>query len=195
MSAMAAHPTLAITSGEPAGIGPELCAMLAERHARQHFAARLVVLGDAALLAGRARRIDISPHYARYDPLAFAPAGGAVEVWHQPLAAPAVPGHADPTNARSVLSMLEAACDACATGAMAALVTGPVQTSAIPSLEAHPLPRWLALGVRACVNTDNTLFSQVSAREEHARARSIPRMTDALLDRAIAVGHAAKFRR
>ena len=128
---MAAHPTLAITSGEPAGIGPELCAMLAERHARQHFAARLVVLGDAALLAGRARRIDISPHYARYDPLAFAPAGGAVEVWHQPLAAPAVPGHADPTNARSVLSMLEAACDACATGAMAALVTGPVQKSAI----------------------------------------------------------------
>jgi 4-hydroxythreonine-4-phosphate dehydrogenase len=41
-----------------------------------------------------------------------------------------VPGHSDPTNARSVLSMLETGCDGCATGAFAALVTGPVQKSA-----------------------------------------------------------------
>ena len=128
---MAAHPTVAITSGEPAGIGPELMAMLADRHASRHFPARLVVLGDAALLADRALRIGASARYARYDPLAFAPIGSAIEVWDQPLAAPAAPGHPDPTNARSVLSMLEAGCDACATGAMAALVTGPVQKSAI----------------------------------------------------------------
>jgi 4-hydroxythreonine-4-phosphate dehydrogenase len=128
---MAAHPTLAITTGEPAGIGPELMARLAERHAQQPFPARLVLLGDEALLAERARRIGAVPRYARYDPLAFAPIGSAIEVWHQPLAAPAVPGHPDPTNARSVLSMLEAGCDACATGAMNALVTGPVQKSAI----------------------------------------------------------------
>jgi 4-hydroxythreonine-4-phosphate dehydrogenase len=126
-----AHPTIGITSGEPAGIGPELVARLAERHASRHFAARLVVLGDEALLVERAHRIGLAPRYARYDPLAFSPPGGAVEVWHQPLAAPAVPGHPDPTNARSVLSMLEAGCDACATGAFAALVTGPVQKSAI----------------------------------------------------------------
>ena len=126
-----AHPTIGITSGEPAGIGPELVARLAQRHASEHFAARLVVLGDEALLAERAHRIGLVPRYARYDPLAFSPAGGAIEVWHQPLAAPAVPGHPDPTNARSVLSMLEAGCDACATGAFAALVTGPVQKSAM----------------------------------------------------------------
>ena len=128
---MGAHPTIAITSGEPAGIGPELVAMLAARHARQPFACRLVVLGDAALLAERARRSGIDTRYSRSDPRAFAPAGSTVEVWDQPLAAPAVPGHPDPTNARSVLSMLEAGCDACATGAFAALVTGPVQKSAI----------------------------------------------------------------
>lgn len=128
---MARHPTIAITAGEPAGIGPELVARLAERHDAQAFPARLVVLGDQALLAARARRIGIVPRYVRYDPLAFAPLGSAIEVWHQPLAAPAVPGHPDPTNARSVLSMLEAGCDACATGAFAALVTGPVQKSAI----------------------------------------------------------------
>jgi len=125
------HPTIAITAGEPAGIGPELIARLAERHAARPFAGRLVVLGDAALLAERARRIGVSARYGRYDPLAFAPPGGAIEVWHQPLAAPAAPGHPDPTNARSVLSMLETGCDACATGAFGALVTGPVQKSAI----------------------------------------------------------------
>jgi 4-hydroxythreonine-4-phosphate dehydrogenase len=128
---VSSHPTIAITSGEPAGIGPELIARVAERHAARHFPARLVVLGDEALLAERAQRIGMPPHYARYDPLAFVPLGSALEVWHQPLAAPAVPGHPDPTNARSVLSMLERACDACATGAFAALVTGPVQKSAI----------------------------------------------------------------
>ena len=126
---MAANPTIAITSGEPAGIGPELCAMLAERHRRAPFNARLVLLGDVELLGERARRIGTDAHYAPYDPLAFGPMGGAIEVWQQPLAAPAKPGHPDPTNSRSVLAMLEAACDACATGAMAALVTAPVQKS------------------------------------------------------------------
>ena len=128
---MASHPTIAITAGEPAGIGPELCAMLAARHAERPFPARLVVIGDEALLALRARRIDVRVGYSRYDPLAFAAAGGAIEIWNQPLSAPAVPGHPDPTNARSVLSMLEAGCDGCATGAFGALVTGPVQKSAI----------------------------------------------------------------
>src|SRR4029077_81092 len=128
---MPSHPTIAITSGEPAGIGPELSALLADRHAKQPFPARLGVLGDEALLGERARRIGVAANYDRYDPLAFAPLGSALEVWHQPLAAPAVPGHPDPTNARSVLSMLERGCDACATGAFAALVTGPVQKSTI----------------------------------------------------------------
>ena len=128
---MAAHPTIAITAGEPAGIGPELVAMLAARHAAKPFPARLVVLGDESVLIERARRIGAHPAYSRYDPLAFAPVGGAIEVWHQPLAAPPVPGHPDPTNARSVLSMLEQGCDACATGAIGALVTGPVQKGTI----------------------------------------------------------------
>jgi len=128
---MSAHPTIAITSGEPAGIGPELMARLAIRHAERPFPARLVVLGDRDLLEARARRIGVAPRYLPYDPLAFAPHGGPVEVWHHPLAAPAVPGHPDPTNALAVLSTLEDACDACATGAFAALVTAPLQKSVI----------------------------------------------------------------
>lgn len=77
--------------------------------------------------------------------------------------------------------------------AIEACPTSNLHTGAIPRLADHPLPRWLELGVRACVCTDNTLFSAVSSPEEHARARSIPGMTDELLARAIANGHAAAF--
>lgn len=73
--------------------------------------------------------------------------------------------------------------------------TSNLHTGAIPALAAHPLPRWLRLGVRACVNTDNTLLSSVDAPEEHRRARAIPGMDDALLQRAIDHGHAARFSR
>ena len=125
------RPALAITSGEPAGIGPELVARLAQRHAESPFPARLVILGDHALLAARAARIGATPRYAEFDPAAFAPAGGVVEIWHQPVAAPVFAGQPDPTNAHSVIAMLEHAADACATGAFAALVTAPVQKSVI----------------------------------------------------------------
>ncbi len=76
-----------------------------------------------------------------------------------------------------------------------ACVTSNLHTGAIARIADHPLPRWLELGVRACICTDNTLLSDVDATEEHARARSIPGMTDALLERAIAHGHAAAFSR
>jgi len=125
------RPVIAITAGEPAGIGPELVAMLAQRHASIPFAARLVLLGDAALLAARAARIGATPRYATYDPAAFAPSGGVVEIWHQPLSVPVVAGAPDPTNAHAVLAMLQHATDACATGAFAALVTAPVQKSVL----------------------------------------------------------------
>jgi 4-hydroxythreonine-4-phosphate dehydrogenase len=126
----AARPVVAITSGEPAGIGPELCAMLAAAHAREPLPARLVILGDLALLRERAQRIGLAPHFAAFDPAAFSP-HGAVEVWHMPVAVPAIPGQPDPTNASAVLEMLRHGTDACATGAFSALVTAPVQKSAI----------------------------------------------------------------
>ncbi len=122
-------PVLAITAGEPAGIGPEICAMLAVRHAQHPYPARLVVIGDRELLAARAARIGLAPRYADFDPVAFAPAGGVVEVWHHPLPAPVVPGHPDATNAQAVLEMLRDAIDGCATGAFGALVTAPMQKS------------------------------------------------------------------
>jgi adenosine deaminase len=73
--------------------------------------------------------------------------------------------------------------------------TSNLHTGAIARPEEHPLPRWLALGVKACVCTDNTLFSDVTASQELARARALPGMTDALCAAAVAAGHAARFAR
>ncbi|HEU5059317.1 MAG TPA: hypothetical protein VFU21_22445, partial [Kofleriaceae bacterium] len=73
--------------------------------------------------------------------------------------------------------------------------TSNLHTGTIARADQHPLPRWLALGVRACVCTDNTLFSDVTASEELRRAATLPGMTPALVEAAIAFGHAARFAR
>lgn len=73
--------------------------------------------------------------------------------------------------------------------------TSNLHTGVIAATNEHPLPRWLKLGVRACICTDNTLLSDVDARTEHQRAAAIPGMTPQLLDMAVAFGHAAAFAR
>lgn len=105
--------------------------MLAARHAREPYAARLVVIGDRDVLESRAQRIGLAPQYAAYQPGSDAPGSGTIEVWHQPVTAPVTAGTPDPVNAASVVTMLGRACDACATGAFDALVTAPVQKSVL----------------------------------------------------------------
>jgi adenosine deaminase len=73
--------------------------------------------------------------------------------------------------------------------------TSNVHTGVIADVTAHPLPRWLARGLRACVCPDNTLLSAVTSREEHARAARIPGMGAREMAAVIAAGHAAAFRR
>ena len=123
---MTAPATIAVTIGEPAGIGPDLCVRLAERK----WPVRLVLIGDMELLRERARRLGAG---IRFVPHAKhgAPAPGAIEVAHFPLVAPTVPGEPDPANARVVLTTLDAALAGCMAGEFAAMVTAPVQKSVI----------------------------------------------------------------
>jgi adenosine deaminase len=76
-----------------------------------------------------------------------------------------------------------------------ACVTSNLHTGAVAAIAEHPLPRWLELGVRACVCTDNTLFSAVNSPEEVERVAAIPGMTPELLEQARENGHRAAFRR
>jgi 4-hydroxythreonine-4-phosphate dehydrogenase len=125
------HPAIAVTVGEPAGIGPELLAMLGERHRRDPFAARLVFVGDRDLLIKRAALAGFAVQYRDFRPGLPGRTDGTIEIWHQPIGAPVTPGRPDPSNAFCVLDMLAHAADGCATGAFAALVTAPVQKSVL----------------------------------------------------------------
>lgn len=119
-------PVIAITTGEPAGIGPELCAALATC-ARP---ARLVLIGNLALLEARARQIGSDARFLPYRAGAAEPAG-ALEVLDLPLAARAEAGRLNPANAAYVLRTLDVATDGCLAGEFAAMVTAPVQKSVI----------------------------------------------------------------
>jgi 4-hydroxythreonine-4-phosphate dehydrogenase len=96
------RPVIALTSGEPAGIGPELC----ERIAGEKFDARLVVIGDRSLFK-------------------------SVEVDHVPLRRARVAGKLDPANSPYVLALLDRAIAGCLAGEFDAMVTAPVQKSVI----------------------------------------------------------------
>lgn len=117
---------LAITAGEPAGIGPDLVVMGAQA-ARD---AGWVVLGDADVLRQRAAalRCPLVIDEALHAP---AMAAGRLTVMHVPVARKVVPGTLDRANAPHVLRMLEIAADGCQQGQFRALVTGPVQKSII----------------------------------------------------------------
>ena len=123
-------PRIALTSGEPAGIGPELCLTVATRT----LPCQLVCLADRELLAERARTLQLPVRLRDYVPQspAAAPAQpGELLVAHHPLAAPSVPGRADPANARYVLALLDRAIDGTLAGEFDALVTAPVHKGVI----------------------------------------------------------------
>ncbi len=119
-------PRIAITPGEPAGIGPDLCTALGPGIPE----AELVLVADADLIRARTAALGGKPELPELD-LAAPPRPNRVSILHRPLAAPTRAGRLDPTNAAYVLDTLRRACDGCLHGDFAALVTGPVHKGVI----------------------------------------------------------------
>jgi len=119
-------PRIAVTAGEPAGIGPDIVASLAD----EAWPVELVVIGDPELIGARARR---SIQVERYDPATTAQPGvaGRLLVSECRLNASARCGELDVANAGYVIETLERACDGCLSGEFDAMVTAPVQKSII----------------------------------------------------------------
>lgn len=127
---------IAITTGEPAGVGPELTARALADAATRWPDARFTVLGDAGLIAARAAAVGL-------DWTCMTAAGGGahvanahvanahVAVAHRALAAPAEAGKLNPANGRYVLDLLDAAIDGALAGEYDAIVTAPLQKSTI----------------------------------------------------------------
>jgi len=132
--ARGARPAIAVTVGEPAGIGPELAIRAAWARRAE---VNCVLLGDAAFLAMTASYIDPAIKLSALSLQAVRNGGlphfgpERVTVIDVPLAAHVVPGTLDKENGRSVLATLDAAVEGVAAGWFEAVVTAPLQKSTI----------------------------------------------------------------
>ena len=106
-------PVIAVTSGEPAGIGPDICLSLVEAN----FPARLVIVGDRALIESRAKQLGKTID--------------GLDILHVPLCAPCEAGRLDIRNAPYVIAVLDRALAGCQSGEFAAMITAPVHKGVI----------------------------------------------------------------
>jgi 4-hydroxythreonine-4-phosphate dehydrogenase len=183
-------PTVAVTTGEPAGIGPDLCTELLDHLPR---GCRAVLIGDRSLFGRarprRTRQLDIPA----FDPTR--PPRPGVELLHVPLTTPARPGVLDATNARYVLHTLDFAVDGCTAGVFDSIVTAPVQKSIINDagikFTGHteylarrtgtPLPVMLLVGggLRVALATTHVPLRKVSSALTPDRLTAVLRIVDA----------------
>ena len=121
-------PPIALTCGESAGIGPDLCVAVAQG-ARDY---PLVCLADRTMLQQRAERLGL-PCLLRDYASGMPPtqAAGELTVLHLPLAAPAVPGQVDLRNAAATLRLIDRAVLGCERLEFSAMVTAPIHKSVI----------------------------------------------------------------
>ncbi|MBA4141599.1 MAG: 4-hydroxythreonine-4-phosphate dehydrogenase PdxA [Nitrosospira sp.] len=122
-------PTLAITAGEPAGIGPDLCVHIAQLP----LPCNVVVIVDRQLLRERALLLHLPLEITDYPTQAEPRHSGcpSLQVLHMPLNQNAIPGKLLPSNARPVLNTLDRAIEGCVNGEFGAMVTGPVHKGVI----------------------------------------------------------------
>ncbi len=118
-----------VTSGEPAGIGPDLCLKIAQRD----WPCDLVFAADADLFAERAQLLGLAVTFSVYEPSAprTAARAGTLRVCSEKVATPVEPGRLDTANAGYVVRLLERALQGCVEGEFDAMVTAPVQKSVI----------------------------------------------------------------
>ncbi len=122
-------PCLAITAGEPAGIGPDLCIKIAQ----EPSAVQRVVIADPDLMQSRARQLGMTLELKPYDPDAIpAPqAAGQLNILPVPMVVTCQAGQLDARNAAYVLETLRLGGEGCLSGRFAAVVTAPVHKGII----------------------------------------------------------------
>lgn len=120
---------LAITAGEPAGIGPDLCIQIAQ----QGHSQELIVIADPALLQQRAEHLGLPLQLNSYHPEqpAQPTAPGTLTVCPVALKSAAQPGQLDPQNATYVLTTLTRATEGCLNHEFDAMITAPVHKGVI----------------------------------------------------------------
>lgn len=122
-------PRIAITAGEPAGIGADLCVLLAH----QPLNAEVVMIADANMLQARAKELKSDIKIQEYSAKSHTAhlGNGAITVLHQTISQPAVAGQLDSSNSQYVLETLKTAALGCVNLAFDAMVTAPVHKGII----------------------------------------------------------------
>ena len=127
---MSAPLIFALTPGEPAGIGPDLCLLLAGQRQSQI----LVAIASAQMLRERAALLGLNCTIIEVTPAAWPTqpaAAGGLYVWDTPLSSPVQPGVLDKANAAYVLETLRRAGQGCLDGDFAGMITAPVHKGVI----------------------------------------------------------------
>ena len=119
-------PRIAITSGEPAGIGPDLCLMLAQ----QNIDADIIIIGDKDALAARAKQLNIDINLLPYDPK-NTQRSQSISVLHVPTTKKVIAGKLNVNNSQYVLNTLNTAIVGCQNNDFDAIVTAPVHKGII----------------------------------------------------------------
>ncbi|QSB00569.1 4-hydroxythreonine-4-phosphate dehydrogenase PdxA [Methylomonas sp. EFPC1] len=122
-------PRIALTPGEPAGVGPDLCIQLAQ----QEQVCQLVAIADPELLQQRAEQLGLPLAIQLFDidQAVNKQQAGTLTVLPISLSEPAVCGRLNPNNSPYVLETIRQATLGCMSGAFAAMVTGPVHKGVI----------------------------------------------------------------
>lgn len=120
------EPIIVVTSGEPAGIGPDICLDLAE----VDLPCRVVVLGNEVVLKQRANLLNRIIEIVEFDPNCV-PRKGVLEIISMPLAQPCEVGKLNSKNASYVLQLLDRAYDGVVNGEFEAMVTAPIHKGVI----------------------------------------------------------------
>ena len=158
---------LLITTGEPAGIGPELVLMLA---AQGQLPEQAVAIGDVDMLRQRAEALGLAVTLLETLPGQEVKAvAGKLPVWPVALKEPAVPGVLNPANAGYVLATLKLAVNACQAGQASAIVTAPLHKGVIieggyPDFTGHT--EWL----RDACGVDDVVMMLATDAALHASA-------------------------
>ena len=120
---------VAITPGEPAGIGPDITLQLAQRD----WPLELVVCASPQLLLDRAQQLKLPLSLRQYQPGSAAQPqrAGTLTILPVELPAPVTAGQLTLANSHYVLATLARACDGCLSGEFSALITGPVHKGVI----------------------------------------------------------------
>lgn len=184
-------PRIALTPGEPAGIGPDLCVQLAQ----QDLSCEIIVIASPQLLEERAKQLGLPLQIKEFDSVnpATAHTAGRLTVLPVELAEPVQCGQLNPANSRYVLKTITKATKGCMDVVFDAMVTGPVHKGVINSAGypfsghtefiaditgGHPVMMLATPGLRVALATTHLPLAEVCQAITHTRLRSVIRILD-----------------